>query len=895
MLLTKLHIPSTSNNLVQRPFLYEKLNQGLSRKLILISAQAGFGKTTLLCDWIKEQQIPTAWYSLDKGDNDPVEFLNYIIAAIQNIQKNFGQSALNLMHSPNKPTYYSISNLLINDILLIKQDFLLVLDDFHLITNNEIIELLSYFIEHIPNNIHIAILTRSDPSLPIARLRSQHHVLEMRSEDLSFSANDISALFNKKLKMELSAEDIYSLEKKTEGWIAGLQLTALSMQGRANISEFIQFLKGDNRYIMDYLIEEVLKIQTESIKEFLLQTSILEQLTAPLCNAILGRRDSQLILETLEKNNMFVIPLDSERKWYRYHHLFAQLLKQRLQLQGKDYVKELHEKACNWFWENEMPVLAIDHAIEIGNFEKSIKILSEIIENMWENGQHAAILKYGDVLPQELIQKNATICLYYAWILIIRGKIQQAAPFLESAQTIVKEVISDLNSSEQLICKNKKLLGKISVAYAYQNSFIAPSDKIFDYCKTALDNLTEDDPLWSSWVWFSIGTTHLMLENFKECLEAHEKALAYGKKSGNIYLISTIGMNLAYLESRMGLYTASYKKCSDLIDLMKEKGYAQITKSESSYAGLYSCLAGIQTMRCDFDEAIENIKTAYDLSENESNSSFKVVVLTVYSFTLFGRGDIPGAIKMLAEADEIVKQNKIAHGALSMYFALKGFMFIQQNDFEGAHKFFKDTDINTDKKITYINEHGYTPLIFLNILESNLKAAEELLNILLEMALAQSRTERIVELKVLSAILSKSKGDKEHAIEKLTEALEYAAHESIIMPVVLFQENISDLLPDVYKRQATAKTKIPKTLIEKLKTVLERRDKVLGNQENSGLSTRELETLKLIAEGLTNQEIADKLFISLNTVKTHLKNIFIKLDVDSRAKAVEKAKVLSLI
>jgi LuxR family maltose regulon positive regulatory protein len=249
---------------------------------------------------------------------------------------------------------------------------------------------------------------------------------------------------------------------------------------------------------------------------------------------------------------------------------------------------------------------------------------------------------------------------------------------------------------------------------------------------------------------------------------------------------------------------------------------------------------------------------------------------------------------MLEKADEIVNQNKLAPGAVSMYFALKGFIYIHQNNFEGAHKFFKENEINSENKITYLNEHGYTPLIYLNILESKFKEAEQLLTKLLELSLAQNRTERIVELKTINAVLNIARGDRKAAIENLLEALEYASNESIIMPVVLFQDKISDLLPDVYKKQAITKTQIPKSLIEKLKAVLEKREKALENQENSGLSTREIETLKLIAEGLTNQEIADKLFISLNTVKTHLKNIFLKLDVDSRAKAVEKSKSLGL-
>jgi len=242
--------------------------------------------------------------------------------------------------------------LLINEILSISQNFLLVLDDFHLIKSNEVLKLVSYLLEHIPGNIHIVILTRSDPALSVSRLRSQHQLVELRSSDLSFSANDISILFNKKLKLGLSIDDVYALETKTEGWIAGLQLTALSMKGREDISKFIQDLKGDNRYIMDYLMEEVLKIQPDDIKEFLLQTSILEQMAASLCNSVLKRNDCQMILEALEKNNMFVIPLDRERTWYRYHHLFAELLKLRLHQREKETVLELHNKASKWFKNN---------------------------------------------------------------------------------------------------------------------------------------------------------------------------------------------------------------------------------------------------------------------------------------------------------------------------------------------------------------------------------------------------------------------------------------------------------------------------------------------------------------------------------------------------------------
>jgi LuxR family transcriptional regulator, maltose regulon positive regulatory protein len=895
MLLTKLHIPPVGNNVVHRSELFEKLNTGLSRKLILVSAPAGFGKTMLLSDWINQNKIPTAWISIDNGDNDPVKFLNYIISGIQGVSKEFGQRTLKLLNSPNKPSIESITSLLINDILNINQNFLLVLEDFHLIKSNEVVKLVTYLLEYIPGNIHIVILTRSDPALSVSRLRSQQLLVELRSSDLSFSANDISILFNKKLKLGLSIEDVYSLETKTEGWIAGLQLTGLSMQGRENISEFIRDLKGDNRYIMDYLMEEVLKIQNDNNKEFLLQTSILEQMSASLCNAVLNRNDSQLTLEWLDKNNMFVIPLDNERNWYRYHHLFADLLKQRLQQKGKTTIVELHNGASVWFKNNSMPLLAINHAIEAGNFEKSIQFLGEIIESMWENGQHSSIIKYGELLPDELILQNSEICLYYSWVLIKAGQIQKARPFLLNAETISLQIINDLHSSKEEIHYNKKLLGKTSVALAYLNSFAGSSELVSGYCKRALENLSEDDPLWFSWGWYSMGIAESASAKFNNSIAAYEKALEYGKKSGNIFLISTIAMNLANIETRMGFYTSAYKKCSELIAYMGESGYSQFAKTECTFAGLYSCLAGIELMRTDFDEALENINTAYILSKKESNVSHKIYVLMVFSLVLWCHGDLAGAIKKTEEAESIMKHNKIAPAMKSVYVGMKAFYLIEQNQLDKANVFFKDNGLELEKTISYYDENGYVTFALLLISELKFNELEILLNKLKEIAEAANRIERLIELKIFYAILYKNTGKKDKAIASLIESLEYAARDNIIGCYVFYYDKISDLLTEVYRIQATAKTNIPQNLLFKLKLAIEKRHNRVNNRQSEELSTRELEILKLIAKNLSNQEIADQLFISLNTVKTHLKNINLKLEVDSRSKAAARAMELGFI
>jgi LuxR family maltose regulon positive regulatory protein len=895
MLITKLHIPPAGNSIVHRPVLYEKLNTGLSRKLILISAPAGFGKTTVVSDWIDQHKIPAAWFSLDIGDNDPVDFLIYIISGIQSIHPTFGKGAIKLLNSPNRPSVESIASLLINEIFNINLNFLLVLDDFHLIKSDEVLKLMAYLLDHIPGNIHIVILTRSDPALSVSRLRSQNQLVELRSSDLSFSANDISILFNKKLKLGLSIEDVISLEKKTEGWIAGLQLTALSMQGREDISGFIKDFKGDNSYIMDYLMEEVLRIQTDDIKEFLLHTSVLEQMSAPLCNSVLSRNDSQLILEKLDKSNMFVIPLDDERNWYRYHHLFAELLRQRFQLRDKAAINTLHNKACEWFEQHNMFDLAIGHALAIHNHQKSIQLIGSVVEKMWENGQHAAILKYGNLLPEELIQKNTSFSLYFSWILIISGQIKKAEPFLLSAESNTQNIIDKKNSSDQEIRYNKKLLGKISVAFAYLYSITANAEKTFHYGKIAMENLTEDDPLWFSWGWYSIGIAETVRGHIKESVEAYGKALAYGKKSGNIYLISSIAMNLAYLEVRMGLYTSAYRKCSDLITFMKERGYSQITKSEATYAGLYSCMAGIECMRTDFEEALKNVKIAYNLSKNDSNNSYKVIVLMVYWLILTGRGDKAGAEKMLNETENIIKLYKVAPAAMAIFVASKGKTLIEQYQLEKAHEIFAENGISLDNNISPTFNFSYFSYAYLLITESRFVEAEKLLSKLLTATLAASRTEDLIVIKTLFTILYNEAGNREKAIINLIESMEYAASEQILMQYLYYHSKIGELLREVFKLQATGKTNIPNKTIEKLKFAIGKREKNKEINISEGISSRELDTLKLIAEDLSNQEIADRLFISLNTVKTHLKNIYLKLEVDNRAKAVIKAKELRMI
>ncbi len=895
MLLTKLHIPPPCKNLVHRSGLYDILDKGLDRKLILVSAPAGFGKTTLISEWIHQHKMPAVWFSIDKGDNDPVNFLSYIIYGTQDLHEEYGNKALKLLQSSNKPTLRSITSMLINDLLNINQHFLLVLDDFHFINNDRIFELVTYFLEHLPGNVQLVIITRSDPIFPVARLRSQGQMIEIRSSDLSFSVQDIFHLFNKKMKLGLSIEDIQILKDKTEGWIAGLQLTSLSMRERENISGFIQTLKGDNRYIMDYMVEEVLKMQPEYIKNFLLQTSVLRQISAPLCNRVLQRNDSQLILEKLEKSNMFLVPLDDERNWYRYHHLFSDLLKHRLQLTDKKKILYLHTKAGKWFEENNMPQYAIEHTIKSGDYNKSMQLLGETVESMWLNGHHLVIQKYGEYLPDEIIKNNAEFCLYYGWILTMNGQISKAEPYLTSAETIIRKSIDDKNLPENEIQYRKKLLGKISVAFAFLNSFLNLPDKILEYGQTAIENLSDDDPLWFSWGWYTIGMANMAGEKFSECIKNLNTALEYSKQSGNIQLISTIAITLVYNEFRMGLLKSAYNKSLELLSFLQEKGYAQITKEEYSYALFYSNLAIIECMWAEIDEALNNIKTASSLSREDPSITNKGIVLVVHSLVLYVCGDSAGAKNKLEEFENIFNNHVIEPNLMTLYISWKGFVLVDQEQYDEAKQFFVEYGVVNYTNISYADEHRYTPYALLLILEQKFEEAEKLLTKLFNMAVSIERTERKIELKILFAILLKATGEKKKAVENLIESLEYVTKNNILVYYIVHHKNIRELLDEVYKVQAIKKTNIPKKLIEKLKTAIEKREKKKEQYSDAGLSTRELDVLRLIADNFTYPEIAAKLFISLNTVKTHVANIRSKLGVDNRTEAVEKAQEKGLI
>jgi LuxR family maltose regulon positive regulatory protein len=524
-LTTKLYIPPPLPSLVERPRLMKRLDEGLrlSHRLTLICAPAGFGKSTLVSEWVAKCERPVAWLSLDEGDNDTARFLTYLVAALQTISKNIGAGAMAVLQSPQPPSSESILATLLNDIISISDSFILVLDDYHLIDSQPVDQSLAFLVEHLPPQMHLVIATREDPHLPLARLRARSRLTELRAADLRFTHAEAAEFLNRVMGLDLSAEDIAALETRTEGWIAGLQLAALSMQGREDIASFIQTFTGSHRFVLDYLVEEVLQRQPGHVRGFLLQTSILDRLCGSLCDAALGedesgkpvlsevegmkdedtgslfrRHPSSFVLQYLERANLFVVPLDDQRQWYRYHHLFADVLQAHLMEEQPNQVPTLHQRASVWYEQNDLPSEAIRHALAAQDFERAANLLERVWLAMDLSYQSATWLAWAKALPDELIRARPVVSVGYAWALLNGGELEAAETRLRDAERWLESADKQAeNLSAKMVVVDevefRSLPASIASARAYRALALGDISGTVKYARQALALMPEND------------------------------------------------------------------------------------------------------------------------------------------------------------------------------------------------------------------------------------------------------------------------------------------------------------------------------------------------------------------------------------------------------------------
>jgi LuxR family maltose regulon positive regulatory protein len=863
------------------------LDEGFERKLTLISAPAGFGKTTLLVDWVHRHKIPAAWFSVDKADNDPPHFLTYVILGLQSLEAGIGKAALTMLNSPQPPPIESVLINLINDVSRISNDRVLVLDDYHLIDAGPIHDLIAFLLENLPEQVHMIIATRSDPPLPLARVRSQNLLTELRAADLGFTVDETASLFNQSLNVQLSGPDIQLLETRTEGWPAGLQLAALSLQGRADPSDFIKGFKGDNRYIADYLTEEVLSRQPEHLRNFLLQTAILGRLCGPLCDAVTDQENSRQVLTTLEKANLFVIPLDDERYWYRYHHLFADLLEQRLRRNQGDRVPDLHRRASQWFAQNGFKNEAVDHALVAQDNDYAAQLMEEIAEIDWDRARESRLLGWFKKLPDEHLDANPKLCIFYARELFKSGYVEDAEKKLRIAGHL-------LDSNSIGASKKEGLLGRIAVIRAYISTRKGDLSGTITFSKQALKLLPRRDLNWRSVAATTLGMGYVTGELVVQ-QRAFVEAMKISKAAGNAYYHIFAGSCLGSILFRRGKLKETEDLNRQLLSLAIENGIEQTGIAGS----LYGSLGNILCEWNDFEEGMRLLNKGIELSELGRDPVILASCQIGLVRALMYRMDIAAALKLMDEITERAGNFALPPWITGPISAFKVFFWLASGDLNAAVNWAQERELSIDDKISNLYQLEYLTLAHILIAQKKLEEADCLLQRLIETAKAGDHVYMMIEMRLCRLTIFMLKAEKPLAMAELQSALALAEPGGFIMifvgkgkPVaVLLEEIVAVKTRDHDASRAGFSLSYARRILSAFKAATP--PKVEGLLDP--ISERELEVLHLIAAGLSNREIAEKLFISLNTVKTHTKNINSKLDVNNRTRAVAKAKELGLL
>ena len=895
ILLTKLFIPPARPELVTRSRLIEQLNQNLHRKLTLISAPAGFGKTTLVTDWLQSQRDDTSspfllgWLSLDEGDNDAVRFLAYLITAlnrIQGVETEMVAGAFQMVQSPQPPPPETILIAVINEIAIVTDRIVLILDDFHLIDSQQVHDSLNFLIENLPPQLHLVITTREDPPIPISRLRARGQLNELRAVDLRFTGEE-TAVFLQTMGLHLSSTDVAALETRTEGWISGIQLAAISMQGVEDTTGFIQSFTGSNRFVLDYLIEEVLNQQPDDIQDFLLQTAILDRLTGDLCDAVTGQNHGQKILDRLDQNNLFIIPLDEERRWYRYHHLFADLLRQRQNQTQAENMPTLHIKASEWFCKEGDNREAIKHSLAAKDYARAIELIEAIGVDVLQQGNHTSVSAWINTIPEEIIIKHPYLCVLHAWILQLTGKVETA----EDRLTIAEQTLSrNLEQKDDGVDKTRGLL---SYRRAYACFLSGEHEETISYAKTALEHLPETAVLIRVHTVLFLGLAHRNLGQFQEALDTYNSILHLTETLGGTSVAVFHYIHLSDLHWEMAQMQRAKNLCEKALSLTEQK----TGRPDMPYCGfVYTRIGRILRHRNQLEEALEFTMKGHALCLD-----WKVVELLALSYVEVAYINLAlgNNEEALTSVDEAIRINE-NFSSLGKKFAEahKGLIGLAQGDRAYAETIIQSNDFFIDENYQIQRETEYITHAQLLIAQKKFDEAKVLINQIYNHA--QKIEKKLTELRCL-VLLSKlfyQEDAVDQALAHLSTALAIAEPEGFIRIFIDDGPPMAKLLYEALSRDI-APAYVQTLLAAFPVAEPEQRPQAQSQTDDfewiDPLSDREIEVLQHIADGLSRQEIAKKLVLSMNTVKTHARNIYSKLGVNSQMQAVAKARALGLL
>jgi LuxR family maltose regulon positive regulatory protein len=980
LLTTKLHIPpiQARERVVPRPHLLERLDAGLglNRKLTLISAPAGFGKTTLVSEWVQAMgdgtpPVAVAWLSLDEGDNDLAQFLAYVVGALQTVDGHVGQGLLAALQSPGEVNVEAVLTILINEITTLRghpsngsrPGLVLVLDDYHVIESHDVDQALIFALDHLPPEMHLVIASRIDPSLPLSRLRAGGKMTEIREDDLRFSLDEADMFLDKVMGLDLTVEEVTALETRTEGWIAGLQLAALSMQGLRRsdeIADFVNRFTGSDRYIQDYLTDEVLRQRPKGTKDFLLHTAILNRLSGPLCDAVRfgvveppstpavagvrsdgaassssstgtavsEQRNSQAILEALDAANLFIVPLDNERRWYRYHQLFSDLLRQRLlqnppplvqgatvpkgepvlsSLQGtkRGVVAELHSRASVWYEQNGFPDEAIEHALRGEDLERAAQMIETHADNIWQFGVLAKLRRWLDEIPAEVIYSRPHLCILDAGNLLITGQADEAERRLQAVQQALGrgafyESDTEPGETDQpLVSINTKLLGRAAVIQSHLLSYQGDATGAIQRARRALELLPQSDTIWRWSAFDSLGTVYCAIDE-ESAYQVRLDALEACKATGNAYMIVFASLRLVVTLRDLGRLEQAMEICQQQLKLANENGLSQT----ALVGWLYTLWGEILAERGELGSALQMANKGVALAARGKDVTLRGSSYLCLIRVLYSKGELDTVKEIIQELKNPTLKQGLSPWIEVQLAAWRARIDLAQNKLAPARRWAEEIELDINGELTPIHDFDYVVLARVYIAQGRLGEAARLLQRLFEAAEAGERISKLIEILMLQALTSQAKGNTIQALNLLERALTLAEPGGFVRIFVDEEGPMAELLCAAASRgmmphyvaallaafdvhgqpgpgQGEVKTHLPPAA--RAQPLVE------------PLSQRELQVLQLIAQGLSNREIGERLFLALSTVKGHNRNIYGKLQVQRRTEAVARARELDLL
>ena len=909
ILATKLFVPARRPGSVLRPRLAQRLDEGLAagRKLTLISASAGFGKTTLLSEWVAQVSIPAAWLSLDEADSDPYRFLTYLGAALQTLALGkadglgpaIGENLLAGLQMPQPPPPETLLTGLANEIAALPGHFILVLDDYHLVDSRPVDAALAFMLDHQPPQLHLVIASRENPSLALARLRARGQLTELRTADLRFNPAETAEFLNRAMGLNLSEDDVAALEARTEGWIAGLQLAALSMQGQQDTASFIRSFTGSHRFVLDYLVEEVLQRQPEHVQNFLLHTCILNRLCGSLCDAVTGDDPSagQETLEALERANLFIVPLDQERRWYRYHHLFGDLLRQRLQSSrsspggksaGEGEIAAIHLRASSWYETSGDLGEAFYHARSAGDFERAARLAEAAWPGMEGSFQSAAWLNWVKKLPETAVLHRPGLCVQLGWAYADAGEPEISEMHLRNAEQALAGAAGQSAS--------QALAGSIALARAYNAQMQGDMAATIAYAEQASRLIPDDDLYRRAQAMIMLEFTHWAAGDLEASLRAIHAWMEDMQKIGNLVFMIASAFAAADLQAVLGRLHKAIQTYQQAIQLAADYGWEAQQITAHHHLGL----ALIHHELGADEAAAAHLQTAAELGKHTTLVDWPHRWCLGQARFKESAGEWQAALDLLGEARRVYVKNPVP--ILQPVEAQAARVYLKQGRLDKAQAWARSRGLATTDEARYLAEYELLTLVRLRLAEGEFSGVNDLLERLLALAEGQQRMGSVLEICLTQALACRAQGNQPQARAALERALALGEMEGYLRTFIDEGESLRLLIVEL--RLATAGRSDPLlAYVDKLLAAFPQPADALVSSKagyqnpeiSEPLSERELEILGLVAQGLSNTEISQRLYLALSTVKGHNQRIFAKLQVQNRTEAVARARALGLL